>query len=62
MTDEISKLLSQMHCCPKDNNKLISTIKSHDWPKYLQTLQRLGVDTSTVDLSPVIDHLVHFTN
>jgi len=31
-------------------------------PKYLQSLQRLEVDTSTVDLSPVIDHLVHFTN
>jgi len=38
MTDEISILLSQIHCCPKDNNKLISTIKNRDWSKYLQSL------------------------
>ena len=62
MMDEISTALKQIHYCLSDNNKLISTTKSHDWSKYLQSLQRLGVDTSAVDLSPVIDHLVHFSN
>ena len=32
-------------------------IVEHDWLNYLRPLECLGVDTNTVDLQPVINHL-----
>jgi len=60
--NKLHDISHQLKCCSPLCDAVLINFRDHNWSGYLQPLGRLGVDTSTVNLEPVIDHLVKFTN
>jgi len=60
--NKLHDISHQLKCCSPLCDAVLINFRDHNWSGYLQPLGRLGVDTSTVNLKPVTDHLVKFTN